>query len=564
MSAPSLFGSRDERIVEPRSLLSSIGEVAYSWDIGADTLSWGPNAAEVLGPVPAAVLQRGLSFAGLVEPGSGRSRYDAIFSSGGHDFGDGAVYRTRYAADLAGRKMWIEDAGRWFAGIDGRPSRARGVLRLERAVRPEELSATDTDLCDRHVLVERVDEALAEHLPAERTVVVLIAAIGELARLNGDFGHEGTEEIIEEVRQRLHSVMRRRDQLMHYSGNRFAILLSGCPANQIEAAAQRFIKAVARSAVETSRGIALARLRVGAAIAPDLSRHGSVLVKAAENALAGAEAAGLDNAVIARRSAVGEAGGAAPRLDLEAVAALNERKVRLAFQPVVAAKGRALAFNEALLRVERPQGGFLAAAELVPLLERRGLVNLFDHRVLELAMAHLAEQKDAVLSINVSPRTLAEADWIDGFEASARANPIAVKRLIVEVTETATIEDPGRMAKLLTRIKQRGARIAIDDFGAGHTSLRHLRAFPIDILKLDGAFTQNLRRSTDDRFFVRTLLELAHHLGVETVAEWVDDELQASMLCDWGVTYLQGHLIGKAELAGPDLQENNPPLRAAG
>lgn len=565
MSAPSLFGSRDERIVEPRSLLSSIGEVAYSWDIGSDTLSWGPNVAEVLGPVSATVLQRGLAFAGLVEPGSGRSRYDAIFSSGGHDFGDGAVYRTRYAADLAGRKMWIEDAGRWFAGIDGRPARARGVLRLERAVRPEELASSDNDLCDRDALVERVDELLAEHLPAERSVVVLIAAIGELSRLNADFGHEGTEEIIEEVRQRLHSVMRRRDQLMHYSGNRFAVLLTGCPANQIEAAAQRFIKAVARSAVETSRGIALTRLRVGAALAPDLSRHGSILVKAAENALAGAEATGLDNAVIARRTVAAEAGSVAPRLDLEAVAALNERKVRLAFQPVVAAKGRALAFNEALLRVERPQGGFLAAAELVPLLERRGLVNLFDHRVLELAMTHLAEQPEATLSINVSPRTLAEADWIEGFEASARANPAAAKRLIIEVTETATIEDPERMAKLLARIKERGARVAIDDFGAGHTSLRHLRAFPIDILKLDGAFTQNLRRSTDDRFFVRTLLELAHHLGVETVAEWVDDELQASMLCDWGVTYLQGHLVGKAELAAPDgIRENSPPLRATG
>lgn len=120
------------------------------------------------------------------------------------------------------------------------------------------------------------------------------------------------------------------------------------------------------------------------------------------------------------------------------------------------------------------------------------------------------------------------------------------------------------MARQLARIKQRGARIAIDDFGAGHTSLRHLRAFPIDILKLDGAFTQNLRRSTDDRFFVRTLLELAHHLGVETVAEWVDDELQASMLCDWGVTYLQGHLVGRAELAPPGEAAGASPLRAAG
>ncbi|AZO80208.1 MULTISPECIES: GGDEF domain-containing phosphodiesterase [unclassified Bosea (in: a-proteobacteria)] len=565
MPAPSLFGSRDERIVEPRSLLSSIGEVAYSWDIGSDTLSWGPNAVEVLGPVPAAVLGRGLAFAGLVEPGSGRSRYDAIFSSGGQDLGDGAIYRTRYAADLAGRKMWIEDAGRWFAGIDGRPASARGVLRLERAVRPEELAMAGSDLCDRDALVERVDEALAENLPAERSVVVLIASIGDLARLNNDFGHEGTEEIIEEVRQRLHSVMRRRDQLMHYAGNRFAILLGACPANQIEAAAQRFIKAVARSAVETSRGIALARLRVGAAIAPDLSRHGSVLVEAAENALAGAEAGARDAAVIAQRPVAAEAGEVAPRLDLEAVAALNERKVRLALQPVVTAKGRALAFSEALLRVERPQvGGFLAAAELVPLLERRGLVGLFDHRVFELAMSLLADRPEAVLSINVSPRSLTDPDWIEGFEAGVGANPAAAKRLIVEVTETATIEDPARMAKLLTRVKQCGPRIAIDDFGAGHTSLRHLRAFPIDILKLDGAFTQNLRRSTDDRFFVRTLLELAHHLGVETVAEWVDDELQASMLCDWGVTYLQGHMVGKAELWLSEGAPDRPLLQAAG
>ena len=120
------------------------------------------------------------------------------------------------------------------------------------------------------------------------------------------------------------------------------------------------------------------------------------------------------------------------------------------------------------------------------------------------------------------------------------------------------------MAKLLGRIKAQGARIAIDDFGAGHTSLRHLRAFPIDILKIDGAFTQNLRRSTDDRFYVRTLIDLAGHLGVETVAEWVDDEMQAAMLRDWGVTYLQGHLVGKAELNLPDEAQANPPLRAAG
>lgn len=563
MPAPSIFGSRDERIVDPRSLLSSIGEVVYTWDIATDALEWGPNVAEVLGPVAPAVLARGLAFAGLVEPGSGRSRYDAIYSVGGHDFGDGVVYRTRYAADLAGRKMWIEDAGRWFVGMDGRPARARGVLRLERAVRAEELGAEHHDLCDRASLVEHVETALAEHLPAERGLVVLIGAIDELARLNDDFGHEATDEIIQEVQERLRSVMRRRDHLMRYSGNRFAILLSGCPASQVEVAAQRFIKAVAQSAIETSRGIALARLRVGAAVAPDLSREGGVLVAAAENALAGAKAGAVDEAVIARRSVVRETRGGTASHDIEAVVALNERRVRLALQPVVSAATRAPVFSEALLRVERAQGGgFLATPELIPVLERRGLIRLFDHRVLELVMALLSEQPQMVLSVNVSPRSLADPEWLDAFLACTGGRSAETSRLIVEVTETATIDDSARMVKLLTRIKEQGARIAIDDFGAGHTSLRHLRAFPIDILKLDGAFTQNLRRSTDDRFFVRTLLELARHLEVETVAEWVDDDLQAAMLRDWGVTYLQGHLVGKAELWQPD-RARAEPLREA-
>ncbi|TCR70579.1 bifunctional diguanylate cyclase/phosphodiesterase [Bosea sp. BK604] len=562
MPAPSIFGPRDEALADPRSLLSSIGEVAYSWDIASDGLKWGPNVQDVLGALPAAVTNRGFAFAALVEPGSGRSRYDAIFSSGGQDHGEGVIYRTRYAVALPGRKMWVEDAGRWFAGIDGRPASARGVLRLEQAVRADELNRPNHDNCDRAALVERVEMALGEHLPAERSVVLLVAAIDELARLNDDFGHEATDEIIGVVQERLRSVLRRRDHLVRYSSNRFAILLAGCPANQAEPAARRFIKAVALSAIETSHGIALARLRVGAAIAPDLSRQAGSLVAAAENALTFARSGAVDSAVVAKQRVVREPGTEQTGLDVQAVAALNERRVTLALQPIVSAKSRETVFHEALLRVGRGAHGlYFASAELIPLLERRGLVRLFDHRVLELAIAMLASDPSMTLSINVSPRSLSDPEWLEAFLAATNGAKGVASRLIVEVTETATIEDPSRMARLLGTVKAQGARVAIDDFGAGHTSLKHLRAFPIDILKLDGAFTQNLRRSTDDRFYVRTLIDLARHLQVDTVAEWVDDDLQASMLADWGVTYLQGHLVGKAELWKP---ETANPLRAAG
>src|SRR6218665_1648698 len=100
MPSPSIFSFQNGSPVDPRSILSSIGEVVYGWDIQSDALSWGPNAREVLGAIPEQATQRGLAFAGLVEPGSGPSRYDAIFCSSEHDKGEGVIYRTRYAIDL--------------------------------------------------------------------------------------------------------------------------------------------------------------------------------------------------------------------------------------------------------------------------------------------------------------------------------------------------------------------------------------------------------------------------------------------------------------------------------
>lgn len=533
--------------VDPRAVLSSIGEVVYTWDLGTDELRWGPNVSEILTGVSSQFLDKGLAFARLFEPGAGRSRYDAVMESAGADLGDGVPYRTRYALLVGERKMWVEDTGRWFAGIDGTPGRARGVLRLERQVSEADLAPPTHVVLDRATLVQRLDELMADQMPANRSVVVLCAAIDDLTDLNDDFGHEATDTILAVVQERMRSVMRRRDRLVRYSSNRFAIILTGCPTDQIEGAARRFVRRVSKSAIETGRGIALPRIKIGAAHAPDLTRHAGALLGAAESALMEARHGPAESIVVARRTEVG-ASNTAHQLDQHALAALNDRRIRLARQPVVHARTREIAFHEGLVRIERPDGGFFAPGDLLPILERRGLVRLFDHRVLELAIAGLIAEPEAHLSVNVSPLTLNDPVWLDALRALLAKQPGLAQRMIIEVTETATISHEQAVLKVLKVIKDCGCRVAIDDFGAGHTSLRHLRAFPIDILKLDGAFTQNLARSTDDRFFVRTLLDLAQHLGVETVAEWVDNENSATMLADWGVTYLQGHLTGRAEL----------------
>lgn len=533
--------------VDPKDVLSSIGEVVYTWDMDTDDLRWGPNASDILSAMPPEALSKGIGFARLVEPGAGRSRYDAIMDASGADLGDGVPYRTRFAILLGDRKMWVEDTGRWFGGIDGNPARARGVLRLERPVTETDLAGPSYTICDRTSLIQRLDELMAEQMPANRSVVVLALAIDDLTQINDDFGHEATDEILVAVQERLSRVMRTRDRLMRYSSNRFAVILTGCPIDQIETAARRLIRAVSRSAITTRRGIALTRIRVGAALAPDLTRQSAVLLTAAEMALLDARRGPLESIMIARRIEAQHVSGAG-NMDHDALGALNERRIRLARQPVVHAASRVIAFHEGLVRIERPDGSYFAPGDLMPMLERRGLVRLFDHRVLELSVSGLACDPKAILSINVSPLSLTDPVWLDAFTSLMRTHSGVSERMIVEVTETATISHADESLRVIRAIKDCGAKIAIDDFGAGHTSLKHLRNYPIDILKLDGAFTQNLARSTDDRFFVRTLLDLAQHLGVETVAEWVDNEPAAKLLAEWGVTYLQGHLTGAAAL----------------
>jgi EAL domain-containing protein (putative c-di-GMP-specific phosphodiesterase class I) len=135
--------------------------------------------------------------------------------------------------------------------------------------------------------------------------------------------------------------------------------------------------------------------------------------------------------------------------------------------------------------------------------------------------------------------------------ALLRANTDAASRLIIEITETAAIQDLDDARGFVTRVKDLGCRIAIDDFGAGHTSFRNLRKLGVDIVKIDGAFVPNIAKSNDDRAFVRTLVDLSRRLGLKSVAEWVQDEQIAALLTEWGCDYLQGQLIGLAASERP-------------
>jgi EAL domain-containing protein (putative c-di-GMP-specific phosphodiesterase class I) len=162
-------------------------------------------------------------------------------------------------------------------------------------------------------------------------------------------------------------------------------------------------------------------------------------------------------------------------------------------------------------------------------------------------------------SYNVSPTSTIDPDWWAGLESRIRALPSVAERITLEITETTAIQDIDDAQGFVRRAKDLGCRIAIDDFGAGHTSFRNLRKLGVDLVKIDGAFVQRLARSDDDRIFVRTMIELSRALGLKTVAEWVQDEEAAALLSEWGCDFLQGRLIGEASVEAPV-----PAMHAAG
>ncbi|MBV1703796.1 MAG: bifunctional diguanylate cyclase/phosphodiesterase [Hyphomicrobiales bacterium] len=534
------------------SALTAIGEVVYDWDIVSDRLTFGPSVGEVLAGVPALALRSGANFAELLSADSLESRHRAIHDSAEPADEQGAPYRARYAlAPAGGRRIEIEDGGRWFADADGRPVRAHGVMRRLRGV---QLRATSherngdptTGALGRAAFVAHVARRLESAAATRGAVGVALVRIDNLAALNRVHGYDAGDATLRAVAGALRASMRSGDRIARFGGACFALALEGCDGERLAAAAERFADAATAAGIEFPGAALRASVRVGGAVGPDDGRCPQALLQHAEEALAHARARGAKRcATYSPSLAWDDARLRAIAISDEIVSALNERRLEMALQPIVPTRGGA-PIHEALARLRRDDGTLCGAASFVPVAERAGLLGLVDHRMLELARDRLVARPDATLAVNVSVGTLRDPGWPDRMAHVFAAAPGAARRLYVEISETAATADVEAAAESLAAVRSMGVRVAIDDFGAGHSSFRALRALGVDLVKIDGAFVRDLARSADDRFFVRTLVALGRHLGAPVVAEWVEDAETAALLADWGVDYLQGHHFGAA------------------
>jgi diguanylate cyclase (GGDEF)-like protein len=558
-------GVADAFALDPRSTLNRLRAVIYDWDIASDRLTWGPNAAETLAAFPSSALATGAGFAELVTADSPSSRYLAIKQSSRRDGGDGAPYRAVYRlAAPGGGACVVEDMGRWAADASGRPARAHGLMRL--VAEDETPSVGDAaGLPERRAFAVALEARLSQQRPGDAGFSAAIVGIENLGELNRRYGYQAADEAIATVGRRLAANVRAIDVVAHFAGGKFAALLSASAEEPLAIAAARLIQRASAEPIATSAGPLRVCVRVGAALAPRHGRSACRLLQHAEEALETAAGEPRRFAVYTPGQAISEARRREAAVADEILAALNQRRVLVAYQPVVAAADGRVAFYEGLLRVRQEDGEIVGPAAYLPVAEKVGLVDQLDQRVLALALDRLVADPALRVSVNLSVATLRSPGWLDRLKAALGAHPGAAARLIVEVVETLALEPVDEIERLLAAMKALGLKIAIDDFGAGHTSFRNLRRLGIDIVKIDGAFVQNVACSLDDRVFVRSLADLARHLGLTTVAEWVEDEEARRLLRDWGVDLLQGRLLGRPEIYEPAAgAPRSPRVLAAG
>lgn len=249
-------------------------------------------------------------------------------------------------------------------------------------------------------------------------------------------------------------------------------------------------------------------------------------------------------------------------IDREAMAmvraALDARRLRLAFQPVVVANDTSrIAFHEALIRVLDPAGRIIPARDFMAAIETQELGRLLDCAALEMGLATLIRFPDLRLAINMSARSIGYGRWMRTLRRGLAVSPTVGERLILEITEHSAMLVPELVTRFMQDLQRDGIAFALDDFGAGFTVLRHFKDFLFDIVKIDSQFVRGIDADPDNQMVAQALVTIARQFDMFTVAEAVETVEEAEFLRSIGVDCLQGYLFG-APTVRPNFAARTP------
>lgn len=377
--------------------------------------------------------------------------------------------------------------------------------------------------------------------------VLILVNLDRFHEVNDMLGHDAGDAVLAEVARRLESSPTQGSLVARVGGDQFAIALPGPAGSEVARLAAMAVKSRVDGSIRFSEVSADVRVTIGIARAPDHGSDAATLLRRAEMAMAAAKGG---------TSGIGEwqpeyERDGSRRLELLTGlrGALSDGSLDVHYQPKLRLGSGEVSGFEALVRWTHPGLGPISPAEFVPIAEATGLISALTSTVLRQALSTCRTWHDAGkpagVAVNVSARSLDDSVLIGQVAAMLTASGLEPQWLTLEITESSVMEDHARSLEVLRELRMLGVRLSIDDFGTGYSSLHQLRGLPVHEVKIDRSFVVSVDSEEADRAVIRAVVELCDSLGLETVAEGVEQATQAFALEALGVRQVQGYFHGR-------------------
>ena len=543
--------------IERRALaLTGAGDMIWDWDVSSDKVFTSPETETALGLKHGALEGPAGKWLDILHQAD-RDRFRATLD-GVLEQRRGRVVQDFRMRTADGHYLWFALRARPVVGSDGEVVRLVGTITdvtefktAEERLLHDAVHDNLTGLPNRALFLDRLKAVfgLAKSNPALRPTVLVID-IDRFKQVNDSVGMAVGDSILLTLARRLGRLMKPQDTLARLAGDQFGmILLSERESARITAFAETIRKTLRAPITFRDREIFLTA-SIGLVLGGTDPERVEDVLKDAELAMYHAKRTGGDR-IDVFKDAMRERKSDRLSVESDLRRALERDEIAIHYQPIVRLEDRAVAGFEALARWNHPRLGRLSPMEFINIAEETGLIVELGLLVLDRAARQLSTWQRTVrhreplfVSVNVSSRQLLRHDLIQDLRTVLARAPLARGSLKLELTESAVMENPEHAAQMLQRIRDLGAGLALDDFGTGYSSLAYLQRFPFDTIKIDQSFVRMSAKGTRP-VILRSMVALAHDLGMDVVAEGAETDSDAVELFQLGCEYAQGFAFGE-------------------
>ncbi len=433
-------------------------------------------------------------------------------------------------------------------------------IRSLATARREAMTDDLTGLSNRRQLRTALEESLVAADLQDQSCALLILDIDHFKELNDTLGRQAGDEVLRQLGPRLSHAVRAQDTVARIGGDVFALIL----AAPVDATLARTIAARVHRVIDEPFPVLGLNLEVhgsiGVGVYPDHATNSAELMRRTDVALYEAKASSSPTVVYA----VGRDPHSRARraLAAEIETALHDGQFEMHYQPIADGHDRRIVEVEALARWRHPARGLLGPDQFIEVALESGLGRALTREVLRMSLIQVRDWRDDGMdmhvAVNITAADLADANLPDEIETALRIHDLPAGCLTVEVTESSVLSDPARAREVMARLRSLGVKLSLDDFGTGYSSLTHLRELPVDQVKIDRSFVAHMCEQGADSAIIASTLHLTQALGLQAVAEGVEDEQTWTALIEAGCQLVQGYLLSR-----PVPADEIPPLVSA-